>query len=151
MKILTMRKVTLNPGSQLNAEGEFNQIFDFFKSTEIIADTPYPELKQKAQEFLAGADQMTKNAILNSVYQPAGDLFDFPENLDPYDRFAITFGFQNFYRAVHNVLTEHTPLSLQSNGAKPQYVLTKDAFDYMGHNDLEIEPSKAGYAALFYH
>lgn len=146
-----MTQILLNPESQLNANGQYNEIFEFFKGTDLNADTSYPILEATANDFINRTDQSVHRAILDSVYHPASDLFIYPEQTDPFERYSWSFGFQNFYRAVHNVLTGHKPLSLQSNGAHPQYVLKSDAFEYMGHNDLNIKPSKASYASLFYH
>ncbi|WP_439695833.1 hypothetical protein ACFGVS_23660 [Mucilaginibacter sp. AW1-7] len=142
--------VKLNRESSLNRNHAYELIFDFFRERSLNADTPYAELEQQAREFLARIDDVQKQAIACSEYSPENDLFDFSD-VSSYERYNWFYGFQNFYRAVNNILKNYTPETERTKGAEPQYVLKKDAFRYVGHNESNLEHSHYGYASLFYH
>ncbi|RZJ47953.1 MAG: hypothetical protein EOO44_21760 [Flavobacterium sp.] len=147
-----MMEVNLNQGSPLNVGNVYEPLYRYYlEQASIDANTPYNLIENEARSFLEHTDEVQRAAISQSEYHPNSDLFLFEEDLPEYDKYLWLIGFQNFYRAVNNLINSHTHTILKEEGADAQYVLGRDAFKYVGHNSLNIERSKKGYASLFYH
>ncbi len=145
-------KVELNDQSTLNRENAFGPLFNFFQQRPgLNANTPYEVLEAVAKDFLEATEDPVKQAIKESVYYPNNDLFRFMEVENDREKYMWFYGFQNFYRAVNNALKNYQPQSLKNTGAEPQFILRKDAFKHIGHNEPSIESSRRSYASLFYH
>ena len=127
----------------------FNPLLKFYKKSGLDLNSPYPEYEKKAVKFLSNLDQKIQVMILESQFSPEHAPFEFKEFKNDDERYLWIHGFQNFYRAVNNIMNNYVPQSLGDEGAERQNTLKKEVFNPAGYNQPNIRPSRSSYSLLF--
>ena len=125
------------------------------------SEESYPKKHELATAFIESANDCTKSEIadeLTKFRQTEGlyqtdNVYDLGDELNNSEHKRVVFALDiaNFYSAVNDVCHNFEARPIKKEGAKACYVLGRDAFVSEGHNKMDIEPSKRGYAALFHH
>jgi len=128
------------------AAGILGNLFDTYKSSQLSSNSVYEAYRAVANDFLKSLSQSEKQEILVSDFSIEDNLPDFGTIEDKYD---FILGFDNFVTTVKNVIEEYEPKFLNFEGLKRQSAPPLEVFKYIGHNELDIKQSSAGYSLLF--
>lgn len=138
-------RVYINP----KALPVFASLFGFYKTTGLDLSSPYEAYTSAAEKYVESLESDIKEMILHSSFDPNSTLFRFTKTQNDNEKYLWIFGFQNFYRAVNNLLSNYVPESLNDRGAERQTFLKREAFEHIGYNQPKLSRNKSSYGLLF--
>ncbi|MDB5231664.1 MAG: hypothetical protein JWN76_2469 [Chitinophagaceae bacterium] len=126
----------------------FRKLVVAYQHSSLNLNSSYEEQHEKAEKFVAGLEDSEKNHLLSEGAINIVEL-SFSDELSPEEKFYYTIAFRNFYETVVNVIAGYQPAFQDFEGFERQASPPLEAYQYIGHNKLQIKEGVRSYSLLF--
>ncbi|OOQ60006.1 hypothetical protein [Mucilaginibacter pedocola] len=124
-------------------------LINYYESCRFKATDGYNAYLEAAKHFAAEVENKELITYALEAEKPLGpDMFDMAQ-IAPKKVFPLIMGFNNFVRAVQDAGSGRVPAYANLRGVQRKAVPDLKSFNYVGHNDLDIDHRPANYSLLF--
>jgi hypothetical protein len=123
-------------------------LFIQYQTLDLDENSVYDNYVDAARLFL----EQGNSDVLEDVDAIRLDLgpeyFNFPKKYTEEQQFTFILSFENYCKAVYNVFFGYQPRFLDFQGFERLASPPLKAYNYVGHNELDIKPSKSSYSSV---
>jgi hypothetical protein len=125
------------------------KLYHAFSNAGLRINLGYKGYRDAAERFInEESDPETLAYIKNENIQIGPQLFE-EIDLTPEVLYKTVVGFDNYTRAIYDVLKGIHPDSLDLKPVKRSDIPELKAFKYVGHNDLRMDMDSSNYSILY--
>lgn len=131
------------------ADTATGKLYHAFTNAGLRFNLGYKAYRDAAVRFINDdAEPETLAYIKNENIQIGPQLFE-EEDLSAERMYKTVVGFDNYTRAVYDVINGTHPDSLDLKPVKRSDIPELKAFKYVGHNDLRMDMDSSNYSILY--
>jgi hypothetical protein len=123
-------------------------LLDSYLQAGLKGTEGYEKYLSAVHYFTDRTPQEIVSSLMGETVQISPDIFII-EGMPQNRLYRLTIGLDNYARAVYDTVTNRKAGYVKLKGVKRRDVPELKAFQYMGHNDLDIPADSSNYAGLF--